>query len=224
MGKKRLGVCSLCGNSASLTKEHFVPRCLWSGARPPETETVYACENCNENSNEDDDYFRNILVLMFDQNHPEKKILFETKVKRSLAKKPGIARELLGSKRIRPMYSACGQWLGSYPMLEVDADRVDRSLRKVFKGLYYIIKRKPFPKDGELLIISELNAQTKDAIDAIEKHLNPTFSFGDDIFEWSFFQTRDGITGWRVAFYRSVLFYALGIDPVSNHTTSTATA
>jgi hypothetical protein len=50
-------------------------------------------------------------------------------------------------------------------------------------------------------------------ITSIEEHLfTPTFGFGDDVFEWRFSQTRDGITMWKLVFYRSVVFYACGFE------------
>src|SRR5438128_12449953 len=57
--------CMFCGGDESLglmNKEHFVPRALWAGKRPPGTITVPAHLSCNQSFSDDNDYFRTFLV------------------------------------------------------------------------------------------------------------------------------------------------------------------
>ena len=54
-------------------------------------------------------------------------------------------------------------------------------------------------------------------IEFIEQNLlPPTFSFGDDVFEWLFCQTREGLTMWKLSFYRSVVFYAIAAEDAAS--------
>jgi hypothetical protein len=36
--------------------------------------------------------------------------------------------------------------------------------------------------------------------------------FGGRVFEWRFSQTKDGLTMWKLMFYRTVVFYACGFE------------
>jgi hypothetical protein len=214
---RRSRVCALCGENGKLTREHFVPKALWSGALPRHVETVPACQKCNGDTNHDDDYFRNVLVTMFDQEHPEKATLIEGKVFRSFEKRPDWLGQMLSDVRVQPMFTPSGICLGHLPTLTLDADRFERSLRKIVKGLYYLIKKRSFPRDGEIAILAHADEDTWDLICFVEQYLSPVFNYGDDVFEWRFFQTHDGVTGWKLAFYRSVVFYALTFDEPIEH-------
>ncbi len=79
-------------------------------------------------------------------------------------------------------------------------------------GLFYLIRKQPFPATGKIGIIGHLDRDTKPLIDFLEANSTPTFDFGDDVFEWRFLQTRWGFSGWKLAFYRSVVFYALAFE------------
>jgi hypothetical protein len=151
--------------------------------------------------------------MMLDCDHPQKRAVFEGQVLRSLKSHPGWVRDSLSKKVVRPMWSPSGLWLGNYPVIPLNRERFERSLRKIVKGLYFLIRQAPFPSIGEILIIGQLNSQTWPVITEIEKQLfPPTFDFGDDVFEWRLSQRRDGRTLWKLAFYRTVVFYAVGID------------
>jgi hypothetical protein len=175
---------------------------------------VWACRKCNAHTNHDDDYFRNVLVTMFDQQHPVKSALFNGKVIRSLAKRPDWLRHMLADVRTTGLFGPSGLWIKNLPTLTVDCDRLARSLRKIIKGLYYLIKNRPFPSAGEIAIIAEAHEDNWELLCFIEEHLTPVFDFGDDVFEWRFLQTLDGVTGWKLAFYRSTVFYAVAFDEI----------
>jgi hypothetical protein len=210
---KRRGICAFCGIEGIVTLEHFVPRCLWCGPRPVRTETVPVCERCDEGSNIDDDDFRNTLVMMFDQEHPQKRALLGGKVRRSLLKHPGRIKDTLRKVKIQPMFSPSGLWLGNFPVLPLERERFERRLQKIIKGLYFLIRKRAFPTDGEINIIGHLNARTRELVSFIEASLfAPTFNFGDDVFEWRFSQTTDGALLWKLAFYQSVVFYATAFE------------
>jgi hypothetical protein len=215
--KRRQAICGLCGEVAEVSREHFVPQCLWSGPLPNRVETVPACDQCNAGSNLDDEYFRNTLVLMFDQDHPEKQHLLAGPVMGSFRQHPGWARDALAKMTVQPLFSPAGLWLGNLPVLPLDRDRFCRSLRKIIKGLYFKVRKQPFLKSGQIGIVGQMVPETMPLIQMIEENLfPPTFTFGDDVFEWRFCQTRDGITMWKLAFYRSVVFYGWGMDKIED--------
>jgi hypothetical protein len=211
MGRKRVGKCAFCGEHGEITREHFVPQGLWSGKRPARTETVPTCKECNHGSHLDDEHFRNTLVLMLGE-HPEKEQLLEGQVRRSLEQHPGWIKEMLEGSEERPLHTPSGIWLGNYPTLKFDLNRFERNLRRVTLGLFYLIRKQPFPATGKIGILGQLDQQTKPLIDLLEANFTPTFDFGDDVFEWRFLQTRWGFSAWKLAFYRSVVFYSLAFE------------
>jgi hypothetical protein len=158
--KKKTGICGLCGALAEVTREHFVPQGLWLGPRPNRTETVPACEACNEQTNLDDEYFRNTLVMMLDLDHPHKQALFAGPVLRSFKNHPGWINHALAKMTIQPMWSLSGLWLGNFPVLPLDLERFQRSLLKIIKGLFFLIRKSPFPSDGQIMLIDQMNART----------------------------------------------------------------
>jgi hypothetical protein len=78
-----------------LTKEHFVPRCLWAGPRPDGIRTVPVHKQCNKQFSEHDEYFRNVLVCWARGGaHPELLKLLEGPMSRCFNDMPGVFRRL----------------------------------------------------------------------------------------------------------------------------------
>ena len=156
-----------------------------------------------------------MLVASFDQEHPEKQKLWSGKTRRSVLRKPEWAKSALRRMTVQPMFTPSGLWVGNFPVLPLDRERAERSLRKIIKGLYAALHKHPFPADGKIVIFGQLCDTTR----FIEQHLLPqAFSFGDDVFEWQFAQTRDGASLWKLAFYRSVVFYGLAFESTDERT------
>jgi hypothetical protein len=151
--------------------------------------------------------------MMLNLDHSQKQALFAGPVLRSLKSHPGWIKHALAKMTIQPMWSPSGLWLGDFPVLPLDIERFQRSLLKIVKGLFFLMRKSPFPASGRIILVGQLNAQTQPLISSIEGHLfPPTFDFGDDVFEWRFGHTRDGLTMWKLMFYRSVVFYACGFE------------
>jgi hypothetical protein len=151
--------------------------------------------------------------MMLDVAHPQKLQLFEGPLLRSFKKHPAWITYALANARVEPMWSPSGLWIGNFPVLPLDIARFERSLLKIVKGLFFLIRKTAFPREGRIIVVGQLNAQTQPLIKSIEDNLfPPTFDFGDDVFEWRFSQTKDGITMWKLIFYRTVVFYACGLE------------
>jgi hypothetical protein len=214
---QRQGICGLCGAVSAVTKEHFVMRGLWPGPRPHFTETICACSDCNAGTSGDDEYSRNMLAMMCDIDHSQKWEVFNGPVKRSLQRDPAFVRHLLENVKTRSVRSPAGLWVADYPTVPLDVERLNRSLRKIVKGLYCRVRNNPFPAAGRIIIIGQMNARTSAIMEAIEEYAHPpTFDYGDDVFEWKFGQNREGLTLWRMNFYRSVSYFACGFDDGSD--------
>jgi beta-galactosidase GanA len=155
--------------------------------------------------------------MMCDLDNPHKLAVFEGQVSRSLWRNPGLVRHLVSNVKMADVWSPNGLWLGQRPTLPLDGKRIDRSLVKIVKGLYYLIREAPLPPDSYIELIGSLMPKNWPLIQAIERQLSPAFNYGDTVFEWSFAQRRDGVTMWKLAFYQSVAFYALVLDHQAQH-------
>ncbi len=61
-------LCMFCGEDQSkgpMSREHFVPQCLWDMGLPSLVLTLPAHVSCNQAFSDDNDYFR--LVLAYDE-------------------------------------------------------------------------------------------------------------------------------------------------------------
>src|SRR5215471_20943732 len=143
-----------CGGDESfgpMNKEHFVPKCLWSGPRPNLTRTVPAHVECNKACSDDNEYFRDALVLEDgSQNHPEARKLQDGALLRKIRKRPGGFKHILKNSGYRPVFSPSGLYVEHAFAFVVDWPRMQRVLFNIMKGVFYTVYDEPMPKDWKL--------------------------------------------------------------------------
>src|SRR5579875_1495964 len=154
MGKRRpKGLCVYCGVRRATTRDHVIPQCLFVPPLPTNMVTVPACDECNTTKKaQDDPYLRDMLVFDNDcQHHPVVQKLFDGKAMRAArTNRSVVARTAMTSAALhgmRPRHSIGGLYLGHYYLVDLDAERVDRILSTIVKGLYYRILRQRLPDD-----------------------------------------------------------------------------
>lgn len=59
---QRVGECGYCGELKPLTQEHVPPKSFYGDVKPPNLPTIRACNDCNNGSSDDDEYFRDTMV------------------------------------------------------------------------------------------------------------------------------------------------------------------
>jgi hypothetical protein len=92
--------------------------------------TVPSCRECNESFSKDEEYFR-AFILAQSYDHPEAKRISDSKVRRSLIRKPALRNRIAGE--LVPVIGRLGQalvWKG-------DEERIEHILRKIVRGLYF---------------------------------------------------------------------------------------
>jgi hypothetical protein len=186
MTGKKPKLCMFCGADQSLgpmNKEHFVPRCLWSGQLPKFMKTCPAHVRCNSGFSSDEAYFRDLLVIdAAAGDHPEVKKL-QAKIYRKLRKRPGEMSEIFKGAAVRPLHTESGLFIGRRPTIVVDYKRLDRVLAKVMKGMFYTIKGYPLPQ-GHRIGVHPMNSRVSSRPDVLQLvgSLGSVNSFGDDVF------------------------------------------
>lgn len=101
-----------------------------------------------------------------------------------------------------------GIFLGYQPTFTIDLGRIDRVLKNVVKGLFYVITNERLGEDREIGIWDvgdTLNANTRWFVDRMVSWQ----SFGDDVFmcRYGFNQGRDDIYC-LMRFYQAKTFFA----------------
>lgn len=204
-----------CGKDDSfgkLTREHFVPRCLWDKG-PSQIITVPAHGECNRQYSADNEYFRDTLVTSEDcQNHPQVQAILAGPVRRKIQKRRGSFYNNFKNVVLRPQFTPSGIFTGLAPMHDVDWPRVETVLKNVMKGVFFWGMEHPMPQNMELEI-GHIRGDTdmeylKPAVDK----LCEWNGFGDDVFLARYiFHSQDKYMHCLMQFYRSETFYGQGV-------------
>jgi hypothetical protein len=166
-----------------MTREHFVPQCLWADNRPTFTKTVPAHKICNAALSADNEYFRDVLVLKADDNpHPEIVKLRAGAFSRKIDKKPGEVAAMLARAQTFPTINQNGLFIGNQEYLPVDRQRIDRVLYNAMRGVYCLVNKEPMPLDWHWGI-TRLDEFPDDALIEFCNAMKPEWhTFGDDVF------------------------------------------
>ena len=153
---KGSSLCYLCGKPAT-TKDHLPPKTLFAPPRPSNLITLPSCTECNRAYALDEEYFRNNISMI--SNHEYAADIWEA-TRRSYKRKPKIladitSRVFLGKFGPKPL-----------PILKFDAERTNRVLIKIAKGLifHHIGHRLPSHVQAQVFLDPEISGQLYELI------------------------------------------------------------
>jgi hypothetical protein len=205
--------CVYCGTSDPETNDHIPPRGLFAKPRPSNLISVPCCFKCNNNSSNDDEYFRNTLALKKEAyEHPD--------VQRIL---PTIFRGLSNPKQIKfknaflnaieeiEVKTKTGIYLGKKGFYHVDKNRLCNVAERIVKGLYWKDSGKAIPSDWTIksYLIEESILSNKDAIEKIAKMFKDRAGrqIGDGVFRyWIAKHDKNEGEVWWLTFYHQTDF------------------
>lgn len=146
-GKNKSGHCVYCGLHKMLTRDHVIPQCLFTNPLPPNLITAPVCDDCNKEKGRDDDFLRDFLASdMFGNQSPIANQIFHEKVLKSARRNSSeLARVALTDFRIEPFYTTGSIYLSDVIAVPVDADRIERIMFRIVRGLYYDARRQRIP-------------------------------------------------------------------------------
>lgn len=145
-------VCYFCGQPKT-SREHVPPQSFFPDeeALRKNLITVPSCTEHNQDTSDDDEYIRNI-ILMFIGNNDVAAQHFMDKGKRSLERNAALLAQTVGNAR--QVYARKeGEPITPTVAFEVDRKRIDRMLRKMGYALFFHQYKKPWPRG--LAIMSE---------------------------------------------------------------------
>jgi hypothetical protein len=135
-------LCVYCGIVPATTMDHVVPKCLFVPPLPSDMVTVPACKGCNQKKALNDPFLRDLLVMDLQcADFPIAKGLRTGKVMRAAKKnRSEVVRSIVKNARPKPMYTNGGLYLGHYPSIPLDGDRMDEIFQTIVRGLYYKLR------------------------------------------------------------------------------------
>lgn len=206
--------CAYCGNvpTDGLTRDHVVPRALWpAGERPQHPAIVPACSTCHDKCDREATYFRNCLVAMCDtDSHPMLAKLLKGPVVRSIARRPGVARDFFRNTALRERRSREGIIVGAGWTFDIDMARFNRIVEEIVRGLFYWKSKEHMPNTHEVGVFSGNGFWETSGFHSLLPKLEPPQGLGDDVFTCR--SQRDAndpySTAWLLIFYQQVGIFA----------------
>jgi len=130
--------CIYCGGIAD-TVDHIPPKNLFPTTRGLKLVTVPSCDRCNKGFSLDEVFFRDHMAVFTVGRSITSDLLFDTKIKRSIIRRPKLAYEMF-SRMSKVDYKVSDLYMGkrtAVKMLPKDWDRIYNILEKIIRGLFY---------------------------------------------------------------------------------------
>jgi hypothetical protein len=145
--------CYLCGVRSADTKDHLFPSGLFNKPLPSNLLTLPACSQCNNALSSDEEQFR---VFVASGRAFETKAgcrIWTERIRPDLkGGRPRLKPLIKSQTKAARVLSESGTPLGYTWILEVAREIVNRVLRKIAKGLYFLDTGNVLPDDVQILM------------------------------------------------------------------------
>lgn len=137
--KAKEGICAFCGSFGKVTRDHIPPQNLFLGYSDEGLIKVPGCDDCNQGSKLDDEYFRAFLVRQETVlDHPQaKKLKQHTQQKSDASPRKGLEVRMFQQLHPVRVLTPQGIDLGFQQAIYPEYSRIHSVLKKVVKGLFY---------------------------------------------------------------------------------------
>lgn len=201
--------CVYCGSLEDLERDHVPPKSLFPKPAPNNLITVPACGKCNRSFSKDEEYFRVIVSQMAQSGrHPATKKLLDTKILKSMIRRPRFATKILSSVIPVDIYDQ-GKLIGTAAGFDLEYKSFDRVMTKILRGLLYHETGLRVPAQYVIkwnVIHKPIHVRAR-----LYKALStcPAHSFGDGIFEYQVYVPKGSVASfWLMRFYLGPTFCA----------------
>lgn len=208
MKKTKVQQCVYCGEVKETTKDHVIPKSLFTKPYPSNLITVPACLSCNNTKSLDDDLLRDMLTTDFiGSQSPIAQKIFETKVMGSAARNSSLlVRTVLTQGRSEPFISKGGVYLGTYPTVTIDEERVSRMFHRIARGLYYDARKQRLPDGYMIEVLRHLPHDFEALLKEFHEKLHPSGRRLGNVFSAIYVRAKEDpfSTMWLIWFYDRV--------------------
>jgi hypothetical protein len=147
-------ICYICGIREASTKDHIFSKGLFSKPRPSNIpRRLPACKECNNGSSKDEELFRVYLAsgMAFEKYSGNR--IWTDSIRLDLkGERPGLKSLIRSMIKPAKVYSKEGMFLTNTLIFDPPPEPINRVLRKIAKGLYYLDSQLSLPDDVETLI------------------------------------------------------------------------
>ena len=149
--------CYLCGTrltNVTCTKDHLFPECLFPRPLPANLPPrLPACERCNNGLSADEELFRVFVASGMAYESKAGFRIWTERIKTALkGRRPRLRPIIQSLTKVAPVESESGKLLGHTLVLETNPEPINRVLRKIAKGLYYLNNGQILPSDVQILV------------------------------------------------------------------------
>lgn len=168
-------VCAYCGCDDPETVDHVPPKGIFPPPLPSDLLTVPCCYRCHSDTSEDDEHFRNVLLISADLEHDPRASRSRERILRSRARPEQNTywQEFVDSVEDVDVFSGGGIWIGRQPGIPISSP-VRRVVERMARGLYFHEYGTPFPHTHEVV------RATTDQFGVHITHLATTFGVSFD--------------------------------------------
>lgn len=131
--------CYLCGFRTASTRDHLFPPGLFPKPLPTNLPTLPACERCNQELSKDEELFRVFMAIGMAYESNAGFDVWTKRIRPDLrGRRRGLRPLLQSMTKVARVVSQTGISLGRTLVLEVEPEPINRVLRKIAKGLYFL--------------------------------------------------------------------------------------
>lgn len=209
-GKRQIRECTYCGKQRPITRDHVVPKCLFPGPVPNDMPIVPACQPCNQELAQHQDYLRDMLICDFRcSDHPAARAILEGPVRRAIqTNRSLVARTVRDGIRKESLYTLGGIYLGDGYVIPTEQPRLNHIFRMMVRGLYYSKFGRRLPEDYAVSVKYQDVKRPLALREAWNTLMslpgyNGPFQWGDGVFTCLFLQALEdpALTAWLLVFY-----------------------
>lgn len=145
--------CYMCGSKLADTRDHLFASGLFNRPLPTNLPTLPACTECNNALSSEEEQFRVFLASgLAYENEPGFRIWNERISPDLKGGRPRLKPLIRSYIRKARVLSESGALLGHTLILETDREIINRVLRKIAKGLYYLDTGVVLPENVQILV------------------------------------------------------------------------
>jgi len=182
--------------------------------------TVRVCVECNQEKARNDLYLRDMLVAdIHAASNPIAQQLLSGNVSRSFkTNRSDFARAARAKAKYEAMHSSGGIYLGHYPSVPLDGERIASIFKTIVRGLFYKLQKDVLPNDYEYECRRVDGFHVQALISDLQRvGINGPYLLGENVFACYFMyaDTNPFLTYWLLCFYNSV-FVTVSSEPTTD--------
>lgn len=203
--------CTYCREEKEVTRDHVISRALFSEKYDKTNPIIVpCCRECNNGFSKDEEYFRQFLNFFSMEHSKESKDIFNTKIRRSIERRPQIGHKAMSKMEVVDLFTKSGIYLGKKTKINIsDEDwiRYHNVLDKYIKGLFYHEFKMPLPADYK---IKHVLGDNDEFLLKVTSQVNKWNKENKEIFAYAYNSIPNSYNSiWVTVYYNSMVFISL---------------